>query len=145
MVNSVFIIGGGNVGERLVKLFESNGIQVKLLGSKVSHCEELAEELTKTLVLHSDGTNKALLIEEYVEKTDAFIAVTGDEESNILSCMLAKSMGVKETIARVNKAEYLPIYGDYRNYTLCEYKDISCQFNFKVYSAGQGAYDIICW
>ena len=61
-----------------------------------------------TLVLHGDGTDKSLLQEEHIDQMDAFIAVTGDEESNILSCLLAKSLGVKETVARVNKAPTSP-------------------------------------
>ena len=70
---------------------------------------QLADQLQGTLVLHGDGTDKSLLQEEHIDQMDAFIAVTGDEESNILSCLLAKSLGVKETVARVNKAAYLPL------------------------------------
>ncbi len=108
-INSACIFGGGNTGVRLARRFESKGIKVKIIESDYKRCQQLAEMLNNTLVLYGDATDKELLEEEHVGKMDAFVAVTGDEESNILSCMLAKSLGVKETVARVNKPEYLPL------------------------------------
>ena len=70
---------------------------------------ENIEQVFKTLVLHGDGTDMALLREENVGSMDAFIAVTGDEETNILSCLLARSLNIPETVVRVNKAAYLPL------------------------------------
>ena len=103
------IVGGGNIGLRLARLFENKGVDTKLIDISEDRCEYLADQLQGTLVLHGDGTDKSLLQEEHIDQMDAFIAVTGDEESNILSCLLAKSLGVKETVARVNKAAYLPL------------------------------------
>ena len=108
-INTACIFGGGNIGVRLARLLEAKGIAVKLIDSDGERCRELAELLDTTLVLHGDGTDKTLLEEEHVSGMDAFVAVTGDEESNILSCLLAKSLGVRETVARVNKPEYLPL------------------------------------
>ncbi len=103
------IVGGSNIGLRLARLFENKGVDTKLIDINEKRCEELADLLQGTLVLHGDGTDKSLLEEEHVSQMDAFIAVTGDEESNILSCLLAKSLGVRDTVARVNKAAYLPL------------------------------------
>lgn len=103
------IVGGGNIGLRLARLLENKGVDTKLIDISEERCEQLADQLQGTLVLHGDGTDKSLLQEEHIDQMDAFIAVTGDEESNILSCLLAKSLGVKETVARVNKAAYLPL------------------------------------
>lgn len=103
------IVGGGNIGLRLARLFENKGVDTKLIDINEKRCEELADLLQGTLVLHGDGTDKSLLQEEHIAQMDAFIAVTGDEESNILSCLLAKSLGVRDTVARVNKAAYLPL------------------------------------
>ena len=102
-------MGGGNIGLRLARLLENKGVDTKLIDISEDRCEQLADQLQGTLVLHGDGTDKSLLQEEHIDQMDAFIAVTGDEESNILSCLLAKSLGVKETVARVNKAAYLPL------------------------------------
>ena len=106
---SACIVGGGSIGLRLAKLFESRGVDVKLIERDEARCSQLANELGGTLILHGDGTDMALLREENVDGMDAFIAVTGDEETNILSCLLAKSLHVPETVVRVNKAAYLPL------------------------------------
>ncbi len=93
----------------LARLFEDKGVDVKLIERDATRCEELADILDGTLVLHGDGTDKALLEEENVGKMDVVAAVTGDEETNILSCLLAKSLGVRDTVASVNKAAYLSL------------------------------------
>ena len=108
-INTACIVGGGNIGLRMARLFETKGIDVKLIDRDEARCEQLADLLDATLVLHGDGTDKTLLEEERIPEMDAFVAVTGDEESNILSCLLASSLGVRETVARVNKAAYLPL------------------------------------
>ncbi len=108
-IGTACIVGGGNIGLRLARLLEGKGVDTKLIEINPGRCEQLADQLQGTLVLHGDGTDKSLLQEEHIDQMDAFIAVTGDEESNILSCLLAKSLGVKETVARVNKAAYLPL------------------------------------
>ena len=88
------IVGGGNIGLRLARLLENKGVDTKLIDISEERCEQLADQLQGTLVLHGDGTDKSLLQEEHIDQMDAFIA---------------KSLGVKETVARVNKAAYLPL------------------------------------
>lgn len=108
-LTSACIFGGGNIGVKLARLFENKGIDVKLIDRDEARCEQLADMLSDTLILHGDATDKSLLLEERIPRMDAFVAVTGDEESNILSCLLAKSLGVRETVARVSNAAYLPL------------------------------------
>lgn len=108
-LHTACIIGGGHIGARLAALFEKKGIKTTLVEQNAERCKELAETLDKTLILHGDGTDKNLLTEEHAGSKDAFVAVTGDEETNILCCLLAKSLGAKETVVRVNKAAYLPL------------------------------------
>lgn len=108
-IRSACIVGGGNIGVRLARLLESKGMDVRLIDKNEERCEALAAELDATMVLHGDGTDAALLHAEHIAKMDAFIAVTGDEESNILSCLLAKSLGVDETVTRINKVAYVPL------------------------------------
>lgn len=109
IINVACIVGGGNIGVRLAKTFEQKDINVKLIDSNEVRCKKLADRLSSTLVLHGDGTDKSLLEEEHIDQADAFIAVTGNEEVNILACLLAKSLGVKEVVSRVNKPAYLPL------------------------------------
>lgn len=107
LIDMACITGGGNIGVRLAKLFEQKNIDVKLIDINEDQCKKLADKLKSTLVLHGDGTDKTILEEEHIDKADAFIAVTGNEEANILSCLLARSLGVKEVVARINKPAYL--------------------------------------
>lgn len=109
ILSSACIVGGGNIGVRLALMLEKKGVDVKIIERNPTRCEHLADILHGSLILQGDGTDKSLLIEENIPQMDAFIAVSGDEESNILSCLLAKSLGVRETVARVNKADYLPL------------------------------------
>ena len=71
--------------------------------------EALAENLIDTLVINADGRNLEILEEENIRDTDAFIAVTGNSETNIMSCLVAKSKGVKKTIALVENMDYIDI------------------------------------
>jgi trk system potassium uptake protein TrkA len=81
--------------------------EVKLIDPDIKKCEDLAEILDNTLIINGDGRNVDLLEQEGIKKMDAFVAVTGNSETNILSCLLAKRMGVKKTIAEVENMEYI--------------------------------------
>lgn len=105
----VLIVGGGNIGLRLAKALEADGCRVKLVEADAARCEVLAARLEKTTVLLGDGTDQELLREENAPGMDAVIAFTGDDETNVLTCLLVKSMGVGQTIARVNKFPYVPL------------------------------------
>ncbi len=108
-VREVLIIGGGNIGLRLASLFERKGYHTKIVDIDQSRCDFLAEELNKVVVLKGDGTDQDFLREENVEGMDVVLSLTGDEETNILSSLLAKSMGAKQTITRINKFAYIPL------------------------------------
>ncbi len=105
--NRVFIVGGGDVGYYLARNMEDRGYQVKVIEKDEKRCEFLAENLTKTIVINGDGTDQNLLREESVFDTDTFIAVTNDEEANILTSLLAKRLGVERCIALIDKPEYI--------------------------------------
>lgn len=107
--NTVCIVGGGTIGMLLARLYEDKGMDVKLIEMKEERCNELATELGNTLVLHGDGTDKTLLLEENIAEMDVLIAASSDEETNILTCLLAKSLGTRTTVARVNKPGYLSL------------------------------------
>lgn len=110
MPKDFLIVGGGNVGFTLAKSLEQRkGVNVKLIEADKERCEFLAENLKNTMVLHGDGTDQTLLMEENAGDMDVFIAVTGDEENNILSSLLAKNLGVTHTITKINKQFYLDL------------------------------------
>jgi trk system potassium uptake protein len=103
---SIMILGGSRIGKH-VALHLQKTSEVKLIDSNVEKCHDLAEILDNTLIINGDGRNYDLLEQEGISKMDAFVAVTGNSETNILSCLLAKRMGVKKTIAEVENMEFI--------------------------------------
>jgi trk system potassium uptake protein TrkA len=103
---SIMILGGSRIGKH-VALYMQKNCEVKLIDSNPERCEELSEILEDTLIINGDCRNVDLLEQEGIAKMDAFVAVTGNSETNILSCLLAKKLGVKRTIAEVENMEYI--------------------------------------
>ncbi|RDH89374.1 MAG: Trk system potassium transporter TrkA [endosymbiont of Seepiophila jonesi] len=100
--------GAGNIGRRLAQSLESK-YRVKLIESDQDRAREIAERLDKTIVLHGDAADEGLLLEENIENTDVFCAVTNDDEANILSAMLAKRLGAGKVMALINRAAYVDL------------------------------------
>ncbi len=107
-VKRIIITGGGNIGKRLAQVLEHN-YQVKIIDHNMQHAREISAELEKTIVLHGDAADANLLIEENIENTDVFCAMTNDDEANILSAMLAKRLGARKVMAIINRAEYVDL------------------------------------
>ncbi len=109
-IKNLMVVGGGRIGEMLVKKMSKVSDHIKIIEVKPDRCEYLAETLdNKVMVINGDGRNSDLLTEEDVTKYDAFVAVTGSSETNILSCVAAKKMGVAKTIAEVENIEYIKL------------------------------------
>ncbi len=108
-IRRTMIIGGGRIGMRLARRMEENGIYTKIVERDPERCRVLAERLNKVIVLHGDGSDQALLTEENVQDIDLVITLTGDEETNILSSLLARRLGARKTITLINKFSYLPL------------------------------------
>jgi trk system potassium uptake protein len=103
---NIMILGGSRIGKH-VALYMQNRCSVKLIDYNLQKCGSLAEILDNTLIINGDGRNVDLLEQEGINKMDAFVAVTGNSETNILSCLIASKMGVKKTIAEVENMEYI--------------------------------------
>ncbi|MDP3453722.1 MAG: Trk system potassium transporter TrkA, partial [Bacteroidales bacterium] len=108
-VKRLMIVGGGRIGEMVAKKLEGSVDYIKLIERKRERCDVLNERLGKTLVINGDARNTDLLIEEDVNDFDAFVAVTSSSETNILSCVMAKKMGVAKTIAEVENIDYIKL------------------------------------
>jgi len=109
-IAKVMILGGGRVGRMVAaELEKEDGCQVKLVESNREKSQRIAEELQRTMIIVGDGTDLDLLAVEGIMEMDSYIAVTSDEETNILSCLMAKHMGVRRCLALVNRPDYLPI------------------------------------
>ena len=108
-IKNVMILGGSSIGQKTAHNLCKNNFKVKLIEQNREKAELLAEQLNDTLVLHGDGRDLELLEEENIRETDAFVAVTGNTETNIMSCLVAKSKGVKKTVALVENMDYIDI------------------------------------
>jgi trk system potassium uptake protein TrkA len=99
------IAGGGNIGFRLAKTLEKQN-QVKLIERDPKRARRISELLENTIVLNGDAADEELLIEENIDGSDVFAALTNSEEANILSAMLAKRLGARKVMALINKPSY---------------------------------------
>lgn len=97
--------GGGHIGKRVAQALEGR-YQVKLIEKDYKRAQKIAADLTNTVVLAGDASDKELLLSENIENTDIFCAITNDDEANILSAMLAKRLGARRVISLVNKSAY---------------------------------------
>ncbi|EIJ41649.1 K+ transport system, NAD-binding component [Beggiatoa alba B18LD] len=104
----IMIAGGGNIGTRLAAALETR-YQVKLIERNATRTEEISELLNNTIVLHGEAADEDLLRQENISETDIFCAVTNDDQINILSAMLAKSMGARKVMALINRAAYVDL------------------------------------
>jgi trk system potassium uptake protein TrkA len=104
-VKRIVIAGAGNVGFRLAKTLEKSS-QVKLIERDPRRARKVSELLENTIVLGGDAADEELLIEENIDSTDIFAALTNSEEANILSAMLAKRLGAHKVMALINKPSY---------------------------------------
>ncbi|WP_456441390.1 Trk system potassium transporter TrkA [Psychroserpens sp.] len=105
-VKNVMILGGSKIGYKTTRDLCENKFNVKIIEKDKDAAFELADNLPKALVINGDGRNVELLEEENIGDMDAFISVTGNSETNIMSCLVAKSKGVKKTIALVENMDY---------------------------------------
>ena len=107
-VKSLMILGGSRIGVRVASELQDE-MNIKLVEYNGEKAYRLAEELDKTLIIHEDGRKLDAMLEEGLSNMDAFIAVTGRSETNILAAMQAKRMGVKKVIAEVENLNYISL------------------------------------
>jgi trk system potassium uptake protein TrkA len=110
-IRNIMITGGTTVGAMIARMLSQDETdwKVKLIEPDYETSYELATELRDVLVLHGNPTDPNLLVTEGITETDVFIAVTEDEESNIISCLMAKHLKVPKVIAMVSKPDYIPL------------------------------------
>ncbi|MBR0335257.1 MAG: Trk system potassium transporter TrkA, partial [Alistipes sp.] len=107
-INNMMILGGSRIGVQIAQELQDE-VNIKLIDYNADKAYRLAEMLERTLIIHQDGRDTEAMMEEGLANMDAFVAVTGRSETNILTAMLAKRMGVKRVIAEVENMNYINI------------------------------------
>ena len=105
----VIIAGGSREGLILARMLEDHGVSCTIIESNRVRAATLAENLSKTLVLHGDATDLELLEMEGAGETDGFVAYTGSDETNLLSSLLAKTLGARKVVSLIERMHYIPL------------------------------------
>ncbi|PTN07526.1 Trk system potassium transporter TrkA [Mangrovibacterium marinum] len=107
-VRNIMILGGSRIAQKTVERLGDH-YNIKIIETDKLRSQQIADRLENVLVINGDGRNLDLLKEERIERMDAFIAVTGNSETNILSCHMAKKLGIKRTVAEVENIDFMGI------------------------------------
>lgn len=108
-VHSAMVVGGGKIGYYLIKQLLELGISVKVIEQDMERCEALSERFPKASVIHADGTDQDILLEEGLTKTDACIMLTGIDEENIILSLYAKKLKVDKIVTKISRPSLLSI------------------------------------
>ena len=108
-MQNVMILGGNRIAIQTALILAKLGINTKLIERDKEKCDKIAELLPHSLIINGDGTNIDLLKSEGIKTTDGFVAVTGYDEYNLLVALLAKHLGTKKVIAKIDRSNYIPI------------------------------------
>ncbi len=135
-IKNVMVLGGSKIGFHTARKL-SIKYHVKMIEKDKEKCFELADKLPGTLIINADGSDVDLLKSEGIAEMDAFIAVTGNSESNIISCLLAKNQGVPKTIALVENIDYIHLSQNVGVDTMINKKLIAANFTFRYIRQGE--------
>lgn len=108
-LSKVMIIGANAMGRELARDLMAAGVKVKIIDRSEEKCRRASEQLRHALVLHGEGSDTELLESEGVSEMDGFVSVSSDEETNIMSCLLARHHGAGKTVCLVNRPDYVPL------------------------------------
>ncbi len=136
-IKNVMLLGGGKIGIKAARELLKNKLNVKLIEKNKEKAFDIADELPKALVINADGRNVEVLKEENIKDMDAFISVTGNSETNIISCLVAKSKGVKKTIALVENTDYFELSHEIGIDTLINKKLLAANTIFRYIRKGE--------
>ena len=127
---NIMILGGSKIGKRTAQELEQS-FNIKLIEKDKEKSFRLADVLSKSLIINGDGRDIEFLKEEGINQMDAFIAVTGNSETNILSCLLAKQLGVKKAIAEVENMDYIDLATNMNLSSIINKKLIAASYIFR--------------
>jgi trk system potassium uptake protein TrkA len=141
-VRNIMILGGSRIAQKTVEKL-GDQYKIKVIEIDRERCLRIAGKFGDTLVIHGDGRNLDLLKEESLEQMDAFIAVTGNSETNLLSCHLAKSYGIRRTIAEIENIDFLTMAEEIGIGSIINKKLLAASYIYK-YTIGRFVENVKC-
>ncbi|MBO4263335.1 MAG: Trk system potassium transporter TrkA [Bacteroidales bacterium] len=140
-VKRVMILGGSSIGRMVARSLGRKGMDVKIIDKDKERCIALTEALEENiLIVQGDGRNSDFLYEEGIRDCDAFVALTGSDETNVLACVVAKKFGVPRTVAEVENIEYIKIAEEMGVDTVINKKLITAARIFKFTLSGKARF-----
>jgi trk system potassium uptake protein TrkA len=136
-IKKVMILGGSNIGRSLAKELAEKRFKVKLIEQNYEKALEIADNIPKAMIINADGHNVDVLEDESIREMDAFISVTENSETNIMSCLVAHSKGVPKTIALVENMDYFGLSQSIGINTLVNKKLIAANNIFRYIRRGE--------
>lgn len=109
-VRNVMIAGGGDIAYYLARILIRSKIQVKIIEKDLKRCEKLAELLPRASIIHGDVSDKDLLMEEGISRTEGFVALTGIDEENVILSLVAKSAGIRKIVTKVDRSAFAEVF-----------------------------------
>ena len=126
-VRNVMIAGGGDIAYYLTRILIRSGIQVKIIEKELSRCEQLADLLPKATIIHGDASDKELLVEEGIARTEGFVALTGIDEENVILSLFARSMGIRKIVTKVDRSAFAEVFDQLDLDTMIAPKNITAE------------------
>ena len=105
-VKTAMLVGGGKITYYLAKMLEDTGIKIKIIEQDLARCHELSELLPKAMIIHGDGSDQQLLMEEGIAQTESFAALTGFDEENIMLSLYAASVSNAKLVTKINRIAF---------------------------------------
>lgn len=124
-IKNAMIVGGGRITYYLYRLLAAMGVNIKIIEIDRERCMELSDLIPNALIINSDGTEEEVLLSENINNMDAFISVTGIDEENLMSSLLAKRLGAKKIITKISRGNYINIVGELGIDTIISPKQIT--------------------
>jgi trk system potassium uptake protein TrkA len=141
-VKNIMILGGSRIAQKTIEKL-GDQYKIKVIEIDRERCLRIAGKFGQALVIHGDGRNLELLKEESLEQMDAFVAVTGNSETNLLSCHLAKSYGIKRTVAEIENIDFLNMAEEIGIGSIINKKLLAASYIYK-YTIGGSVANVKC-
>ena len=138
---NVLVLGGGNIAYYLANQLKGAGISLKVIERKKDACEKLKDAFPKVNIVYGNGTNPDILFEEGIEVADAFVAITGDDEDNIISSMFAITSGVDKVITKIKEGRFIRMLETDQLDSIVQPSSIAMQRVVRYVRSMQNAYD----